>query len=166
MPLQLYKIASVEVGSAGAANIDFSSIPQGYADLKLVLSARDTYASTGPANIEWRFNNSTSSRTGIYLGGRTTASSGSVGEYLIWTNSTIQSTANAFGNTEIYIPNYTSSNFKSISTDAVQEDNIADAGKAFTASLWSNTSAINRVTLIPQVGNFMQYTTAILYGIL
>ena len=166
MALQLYKIATVEVGSAGASSIDFTSIPSGYTDLKLLLSTRDTYASTGPANIEWQLNGSTLSRSGKYLGGRTTVSSGDAGIYFIWTNSTTQAIAGAFGNTEIYIPNYTSANFKSISCDAVEEDNIADAGRAFTASLWSSTAAVNRITLIPQTGSFMQYTTATLYGIL
>lgn len=166
MALQLYKIASIEVGSAGAANIDFTSIPQGYTDLKLVLSARTTTTGTA-ANVAFSFNGSTASRTGIYLGGNgSSASSGSVAEFLIWTLPYNDATSNVFGNTEVYIPNYAGSTNKSFSTDGVSENNATDGRVAFTASLWSNTAAINRVTLTPQAGSLMQYSTATLYGIL
>ena len=166
MALQLYKIATVEVGSAGASSIDFTSIPQGYTDLKLVISARTTTTGTA-ANLAFSFNGSTASRTGIYLGGNgSSASSGSSTEFLIWTLPYNDATSNVFGNTEMYIPNYAGSTNKSISTDGVSENNATDGRVAFTASLWSNTAAINRVTLTPQAGSLMQYSTATLYGIL
>ena len=45
------KIQTVTVGSGGAASIDFTSIPQTYTDLKIVLSARTNRANaTDEAN--------------------------------------------------------------------------------------------------------------------
>ena len=35
----------------------------------------------------------------------------------------------------------------------------------FVAASWSNTAAINRITLTPASGNFVEYSTAYLYGI-
>jgi len=40
MPLTYQKIATVTVGAGGASNITFSSIPQTYTDIKVVVSAR------------------------------------------------------------------------------------------------------------------------------
>jgi len=162
------QIASVTVGSGGASTIDFSSIPATYTDLVIKLSARVTGTGTS-ANIGLKFNNIGTSFSGLYLGGNgSSAVSGSpVTELTIWTATYNDSTANTFGNAEIYIPNYASANYKSVSTDGVAENNATDGRDAFTATLWSNTAAINQITLTPQVGpgDFMQYSTATLYGI-
>jgi len=152
--------------NASAASVTFANIPQtGYTDLKIVVSARTTTTGTA-ANIAFSFNGSTTSRTNIYLGGNgSAASSGTSGELLIWALPYNDATANTFGNTELYIPNYTSSNYKSMSTDGVSENNATDGRVAFNASLWSNTAAINSITLTPQAGSLMQYSTFSLYGL-
>jgi hypothetical protein len=166
MPSTYTQIGStVTVGSGGAANISFTSIPATYTDLVIKLSARVTGTGTS-ANVAFSFNGSTASRSGIYVGGNgSSASSGSAGELLIWTFPYDDATSNTFGNTELYIPNYAGSAYKSISTDGVSENNATDGRVALTASLWSNTAAINQITLTPQSGSFMQYSTATLYGI-
>jgi hypothetical protein len=75
-------------------------------------------------------------------------------------------TSNTFNNAEWYFPNYTSSNNKSFSVDAVQETNGTGAYAQLWAGLWSDTSAITSITLdIIEAGNFAQYSTAYLYGI-
>ncbi len=75
-------------------------------------------------------------------------------------------TANTFSNVELYIPNYTSNNYKSISQDQVRENNSTTNTNSLMALLWSDTSAINQITLIPfSSGTFDQYSTAYLYGI-
>ena len=60
------KIASVEVGSGGAANIDFTSIPQTYTDLKLVYAIRTSYAGI-VEQLNFSFNASTSDFSGRYI---------------------------------------------------------------------------------------------------
>ncbi len=167
MALQLYKIATVEVGSAGASSIDFTSIPQGYTDLKLVISARVTFGGTY-YDTDVAFNGSTASMTRrfLYGDGSTVASSSASNSRFTWSSSP-SATANTFSNAEIYIPNYSGSTNKSVSSDTVVETNATTGNLlAFVAGLWSNTAAINQVTLTPTSGTFIQYTTATLYGIL
>lgn len=177
MALQLYKIATVEVGSAGASSIDFSSIPQGYTDLKLVLSARssNTDGYTGNATIRLNANSGANySFRHLYSNTATPGSgNGSAGtSVLIGGTVGASLTANAFNNAELYIPNYAGSNNKSFSVDTVSENNASTDFTyqlMFVAGLWSQTTAINQLTVYSgTVGstNFLQYTTATLYGIL
>ena len=158
-------ISSVTVGSGGASSIDFTSIPQTYTDLKLVMSARD-----GDANwSDWvyiKFNNNTSSYSYRLLQGTGTgvASYNGTSQYggdIVAANAT----ASTFGNYEIYIPNYAGSTNKSWSVDAVTEYNASTAIADLVAGLWSNTAAINQITLTARNANFVQYSTAYLYGI-
>lgn len=156
-------IQTITVGSGGAANIEFTSIPQTYTDLHLVISGRS--ADTIIA-CQVEFNGSTSSHSGRFLEG-----DGST-VYSYTTTSTIgafitksSDTASTFGSASIYIPNYTSSNHKSFSVDTTTENNATTAYPALFAKLWSNTSAITSILLKPQVANFAQYSSASLYGI-
>jgi hypothetical protein len=76
------------------------------------------------------------------------------------------STASTFSNAELYIPNYAGSNNKSSSVDGVSENNATASNMALTANLWSDTAAITSIKLTPAGGgNFVQYSTAYLYGI-
>lgn len=165
MPLQLYKIASVEVGSAGSSSIDFTSIPQGYTDLCLKLSGRGSRAAVFDY-YQIKFNTSTASFSGRYLyANGSTAASGTETNYA-GTVSSATATASTFGNTEIYIPNYAGSTNKSYSVDSVTENNATTSEMALYAGLWSNTSAINQVTIIAANGNLVANSTFTLYGIL
>jgi hypothetical protein len=74
-------------------------------------------------------------------------------------------TANTFGNTEIYIPNYTLANQKSVSSDAVNENNATTARAQLAAGLWTGTAAITTVQVVPGSGSFAQYSTFSLYGV-
>lgn len=163
----LKKIQTITVGSGGASSIEFTSIPQTYTDLKLVLSARST---TSDSTNPWKFatisfNGNTSNRTTRFLSGNgSTASSASDTTIYTWVAGH-NATASVFGNAEIYIPNYTSANNKSLSIDTVTENNATASYMNLQAGLWSNTAAITQVTITLDTGNFVQYTTATLYGI-
>lgn len=161
------KIATVTVGSGGASTIDFSSIPSTYTDLCIKVSGR-----INDTNSWWdyyiRFNGSTANYTDrvIYGNGASTNSITDTTTGIIVRTSTTANTTNTFGSSEIYVPNYTSSNYKSVSHDAVSENNGTTAFAGLTAGLWSNTSAINQVTLIAASSlTFAQYSSATLYGI-
>jgi hypothetical protein len=165
------KIASVTVGAGGAANIDFTSIPATYTDLVIKVSARtDGSVSNGWQSGALTFNGSTTGYSGILLAGRgdlsavsITSSSSSI-EFAFY-SSDASTTGNTFANNEIYISNYAGSNNKSISSDIAEENNAARALAGIAAGLWSNSAAINRVTLTSNNGSFVQYSTATLYGI-
>jgi len=154
-------IASSTVGSGGASSIDFTSIPSTFTDLCLKVSARD-----GDSNwvLNMKFNGSNGSSR--YLqGSGSSASSGTETDMRFIVDSA-GATASTFGSAEIYIPNYTSSNYKSVSIDSVSEANASTAYMRMVAALWSSASAINQITLTNVVsGNIPQYSTAYLYGV-
>ena len=166
MPTTYKLISKVTVGSGGAANIEFTSIPGTYTDLILKLSARCTTAGDVYEDVGIYFNGSTSSLSWRWLYQLTTtvgSTSGSTRYMGLVTAG--GATASTFGNTEFYIPNYTSGNNKSLSIDSVTENNGTTILNALSAGLWSNTAAITSITLNPETGNFVQYSTARLYGI-
>ena len=164
-------IASSTVGSGGAASIDFTSIPSTYTDLVIKLSIRTTRASI----IDYgamRFNSDSGSNySARYLQGFSGAASSSTNgnaTQLEIPNALNgdTSTANTFNNAEIYIPNYAGSNQKSVSFDAVTENNATDAITMLQAGKWSGTAAITSMTIYSANGfNFKQYSTAYLYGV-
>jgi hypothetical protein len=157
-------IASSTVGSGGAATIDFSSIPSTYTDLVLKISGRLNYASTA-VGIQFSFNGQAA---GTSITGKTLQGSGtSVASYSAWQPNIdgASATSSTFASVDIYIPNYTSSNNKSAASESAQEDNATTAYTESHAALWSNTAVINRITVTPNSGSFVQYSSAYLYGI-
>jgi hypothetical protein len=159
-------ISSVTVGSGGAADIDFTSIPSTYTDLLIKFSLRDNFAGVYD-NLVIRFNNITTnySERNLYSNGSTAASASTGTTVLRYINGNT-STSNTFGNGEMYIPNYAGSTNKSASIDTITENNGTEAWASLNALLWSNTSAITSVKLTPSSGTlFLQYSTATLYGI-
>ena len=168
MPLQLYKITSTELTSS-TSSVTFSNIPQGYVDLKIVMSARDSSASTRVI-ASLTFNGSAtgySSRALYGVNGSTTGTDVGASTYIDWSYTTADTaTASTFSNTETYIPNYSLSNNKSVSIDFSAETNSASSGILGIASgLWSNTAAITSITL-DGPANFLANSTFTLYGIL
>jgi hypothetical protein len=164
MPTYTLIMPAVVVGSGGAASIDFSSIPSTYTDLVLKLSLRQSSTSIGYATI--KFNGSSTGFTYRSLeGSGSTASSfnGSVGA--IGVIDPANYTASTFSSFDIYIPNYAGSTNKSYSADAVSENNATTAYADLIAGLWSNTAAINQITVQDLSGNLVQYSSAYLYGV-
>ena len=157
-------ISSNTVGSGGVASVTFSSIPATYTDLALKVNARCTSSSIGEV-IYLSFNSSTTTFSGIYLQGDGAAAASSTLARFGGSMSGANATASVFGNTDIYIPNYTSANYKSYSVDTVTENNAATAYATLIAGLWSTASAITQIDLTPAAGNFAQYSTFYLYGI-
>jgi hypothetical protein len=173
MALQLFKIATVTVGSAGASTIDFTSIPQGYTDLMLAYSVRVSRSGTTFTQLGIRINAASTnySTTTLSGNGSTVTSSSNTTGYFAYESSSMNSsnsTANTFSSGNLYIPNYTSSNYKSALVDFVTENNATASNVVLSAALWSNTSAVTSITLNEpnSNSNFDQYSTATLYGIL
>ena len=161
------KIATVTVGSGGVSSIDFLAIPQNYTDLILKLSGRADINETA-VSLQFNGNTSTSNYSYRTLKGSGSAASSSSETSLGFIATRIDPstyTANTFGNDEFYIPNYSSSNQKSISVDGLNENNASAADSMLTAGLWNQTSAITSIKLYVVAGNFVQYSTATLYGI-
>jgi hypothetical protein len=164
--------STVTVGAGGASSIDFSSIPNTYTDLTLKLSLKND-RDYNFDNCYLQFNADTGSNysSRLVYGWNSPGSSSSSAvaniEYIYAVGSKISgSVGNTFSNTEIYIPNYAGSNQKILSTDAVNEGNTAtDILVGFAAQRWTGTAAINAIKIYSISGNFVQYSTASLYGI-
>jgi len=166
-------ISTITVGSGGAASITFTSIPQTYTDLKVVLSARSTAGAAVAYTISMKMNNLTSS---IYsqraLEGNGSAASsfsqsGINTAVRVGIANGTGATTNAFSSTEIYIPNYAGSTNKSISIDTVAETNATTTYANLIAYLVSSTAAITDLTFTTEATatSFAQYSSASLYGI-
>jgi len=164
-------ITSVTVGSGGAASVTLpatGTIPQTYTDLKIVASARSSF-SNPTVSFKVTVSGATSYSTKYLQGDGSSAASGSnaygtsvfyAGEFPAG-----QTTASTFGNTEIYIPNYTSTTNKSASIDSVTENNGTTAYATLIAALINTSSAITTITITPSSGDFASGSTFYLYGI-
>lgn len=160
-------LEKVVVPAAGASSVTFANIPQtGYTDLVVKFSVRSTTNVAGSGYFFFvRPNGSTTNQTyrALYTNG-SSASSFS-GTTLFADMNPSDYTASTFGNGEIYIPNYTSVNNKSMSTDVVTENNATNVTSGMYAGLWSNTSAITSLDFVPGGGNFAANSTFYLYGV-
>jgi len=167
MPNTFTLIASSTVGSGGASNITFSSIPATFTDLCVKLSGRSSRSGASGDSILISFNGSNSGSDRLLNGNGTSASSAvDASQMYAGVLPAATATASTFGNTEIYIPNYTVSAFKSFSVDSTMENNDTFSSMQLLAGLWSSTATINAVKLeIGSLNNFDQYSTAYLYGV-
>jgi len=160
------KIASVAVGSS-VPSVTFSSIPQTYTDLVVKVSARSD-SGAAFAGLVIAPNGLSTNYTLRWLGdaggGAVSYTQAAFGYNHLFYMPGSGATASTFGNGEIYIPNYTSSNYKSLSADGANENNASTIYQGISAGLWSSTAAITSLTFTAG-GNFVQYSTFTLYGI-
>jgi hypothetical protein len=173
------KIQTVTVGSGGTSSIDFTSIPSTYTDLCLKLSLRGNAASGGGGqfhnqSVTVKVNSSSTNYSvkslfALYDSGgyQTLFGTGTSIDFTINNNG---GTSNTFASSELYFTNYASSSNKSILIDSVEENNISTSNLyswwlQILGALWSDTSAITSISITPNAGSFVQYSTATLYGI-
>lgn len=161
-------IEEITVGAGGAASIEFTGIPQDGVDLVLKLAMR-TNRAANTDSVKIQINNNTGS---IYTHLRLQGNGSSVltGSYTGTESYVIvngnNDTANTFGNADFLISNYTSSNDKSATSDAVNENNATLAYQDLKAHLFADTNPVSSVQLAPSGGTlFLQYSTASLYMI-
>ena len=161
MTMQL--IQHIELGSA-QANLTLSSIPQTYTDLYVLFSGRVSVTDGG---LRIRVNGSTANlSTRLLYGNGSSATSASETTY-VGTVSDSNNTANTFGNGSLYFPNYAGSTTKSFSGEVVHENNGTSAVQWITAGLYNSSTAISSLELFNAgSGNFVQYSSITLYGIL
>lgn len=153
--------------TSSVASVTLNNIPQtGYTDLVIRVSAR-TVRATEEDGLYMVINglNSTGFRD-IEGNGTTTSSVGTASYGNNWVTRVNggTSTANTFGNAEIYISNYSSNSFKSISIDGVTENNATLSYMNLVSSLWSYTAGITTLSFACNA-NFTAGCTFSLYGI-
>jgi hypothetical protein len=150
------------------ASIEFISIDSSYTDIQLVYSARCSDTSNNWNVTYVKFNTDTTSSnypTRWIYAYSTTTGSGTANQWAGYLPNG-NKTADTFGNTSIYIPNYAGSNYKSYSVDSVTESNSSTlVPSQLTAGLWQSTAAINKITLTTDTGSFVANSSFYLYGI-
>lgn len=161
-------IATITVGSGGANSIEFTSIPQTYTDLNIKMSPR----ATGSAlnwNYKITFNGASSGYSSKIMfgdGSTVTAFAGAASYFDGIYMSGANATANSFGTADLYLPNYTGSNNKSIFTESGATSNNSNALGSLQAGLFSSSSAITSIKIQAEpTSDLAQYSTATLYGI-
>lgn len=157
-----FELIASYTASSAVASISFTGIPNTFTDLSILISGRDGSAS---GTFEMRPNNATANRTSKELYG-TGSSAGSQSQSSFFIDMEPNNfTASTFGSAQIYIPNYASSNYKSMSTESVSENNSSTSYMRMTAWLWSDTTAISSLYFYPSSGNIAQYSTIYVYGV-
>jgi hypothetical protein len=162
------KLIETKTLGTAAASIEFTSIPQTFTDLVVLLSVRTNRASATEDGF-LRFNGATTNYSGRFLFGNgssvsSVTSSTSQIENLVMPAAT--STSNTFSNGLIYIPNYTAATAKSVSIDTVTENNATAAFHLIIDGLWNDTSAITSLAITAnQTGSMIIGSTISLYGI-
>lgn len=163
-------ISTTTVGAGGISQINITSIPATFTDILVLASVRSDYATT-TAPFNMRLNNTVAAQYNSrqLYGNGSSATSGSYSNRYAMENDIYipgsSSTTNTFANVAIYIPNYAGSAYKTVSWDAVGEGNITGAYQGILAGIWNNTAAITEVNFVG-AGNFVQYSTVSIYGIL
>lgn len=164
-------IATVTVGSGGAANVEFTSIPSTYTHLQIRCIHRSTATSAGAFYaIKYQMNNDTGSNyTYHYIVGTGSAANAYAGTSQtdgwagVCTSDGI--TASVYSAGVIDILDYANTN-KYKTMRVLNGTDANGTGEAFfMSSLWMSTSAITSIKLYPNAGNWKQYSHFALYGI-
>lgn len=168
-PTSYESIQTVTVGSGGAADITFSSIPGTYKHLQIRVNARCAGAYTGSTAVRATFNSDTTLTNywTHYLRGNGTAAAATDNNgpnytFLIGTNN---NTANAFSGAIVDILDYSNTN-KNTVTRALSGGDWNGSGEIYFSSVsWNNTAAVNNIVITAYDGNMMEYSSFALYGI-
>jgi hypothetical protein len=164
------KLIETRTLGTAQASIEFTSIPQTFTDLVITISARSNRPSAVDDAVSVKLNGTTTNFTNKILqgtGSEVGAGATFFGQgFFLATCTGASATANTFGNSTVYIPNYTAAINKSISTDTTTENNNTFSTITLIAGLWSNTAPVISILFDNfSVTNFVAGTTISLYGI-
>ena len=165
---------SGELGAA-AASFDITSISAQYTHLLGILTARGTAA--GPdLQVQVRLNNDSGSNyntmcqaaiaSGAHMTSAGVAQTGwTVLQLAFFPGS--NAPASVFGATALLLLNYVGAHWKSLLTfwGYQRSTTTSDIGSGTGYGNWQSTSAVNRVTILPQSGNFDVGSRFTLYGL-
>ena len=163
-----YQLIEAKTLSSSTSSVTFSSIPQTYTDLKMLVSARTDRSGQDNDALYISINSNTSNLTSKLLegiGSGTPNSYTASGTIKVFPIVGSTATANTFGNGEIYFSNYTISQYKSFIGDGVNENNATQAIAGLSANLWSDNAGITSLTFTAIGTNFISDSTFYLYGI-
>ena len=159
----MFPLGVVSVGSGGAANIEFTSIPATYTHLQVrVLHANSTAGNGFDVQLN---NDSTSGRYTIHAmladgSGISTATNGSTSFGRLYSSNT------TFGPAIIDIVNYANTNKTKTVRALCGWDSQSAGVLSLSHFLYTQTTAVSSIKCFPSGGaNWSQYTHFALYGI-
>jgi hypothetical protein len=152
-------IATQTLGSA-APSVIFNSIPQGYTDLFLVMSAKISSGVATNDRIQFNGDAGTNYSTTVLYG-----TGSSAGSYRLSNNSSIlidDVTSTNFNVNEINIQGYSNTTtYKTV----VLRSSPSDSSVQANVGLWRSTAAITSLTILAGASTFVVGSTFTLYGI-
>jgi len=162
----MFPLGMVSVGSAGAADVTFSSIPSTYTHLQVRFM---NFGQSSTAQY-FRLNGDTGSNYARHLlvgSGSAAAAYAGSSQTSLWPISGINTSSfPAVGIIDIL--DYKNTNkYKTTRTLGGIDNNggSGNNGVEFSSGLWMNTNAVTSITFFPLSGNFTQYSQFALYGI-
>jgi hypothetical protein len=162
MAVSAYEVISTQTLGTAASSVTFSSIPQTYTDLVLVVN----HSTTGSnPSIVARFNSDTASnysRTRIAGDGSVTNSGRGSSETTLGLSTYVGSSSTAIGTMICNILNYANSTtYKT----CITRNNAASHGTEASVTLWRSTSAITTFLVSVDSSSFATGSTFTLYGV-
>jgi hypothetical protein len=166
-------IATVTVGSGGAASIEFTSIPSTYQHLQIRMIGKSTTTTGEYHGVRLQMNGATGSvyswhvlyGTGSSVGAGGAATRTSI-EEMHWVHDSAASRANMFAPVIVDILDYANtSKFKTMRSFAGCDFNGGAGPVGIYSGLYQATTAVSSLKFFPASGNFAQHTTAALYGV-
>jgi hypothetical protein len=163
----MFPLQVVTVGAAGATSITFSNIPGTYTHLQL-----RSFGGVDTVNrdIYMRFNNDTASNYSAHLlygtGSSAAAYSPPTTDSIYWSVGNNYGAANSFGAAVADILDYANTNkYKTVRSLYGYDNNNTTGQLNFASGNWRSTSAITSITIFPQSGNIIQYSSFALYAV-
>ena len=166
-PYNYESIATVTVGSGGAANVEFTSIPATYTHLQIRGIARGSFS-----DLTMRFNSDTGNNysshrlygTGSSVGTDGESSVGAYGTFILYAGR-LSSAASVFCANIIDIFDYANTNKYTTSRSLYGFDDNSSGNIFLASGNWRNTNAITTIRLTPYSGTISEYSQFALYGI-
>jgi hypothetical protein len=175
VPPSYESIATVTVGSGGAADVTFTSIPSTFTHLQIRGISKSTVTNAGNTYdyLIVQFNSDTGSnysQHGLVGSGSSASAFGNATQTSTIAGFMVRAdaaAANMFSASVTDILDYKStSKYKTIRTLTGNDVNGTPGAVGFVSGLWQNTAAITSIVLKNGVGyNFAQYSQFALYGI-
>ena len=169
-PFDFESIATVTVGSGGAANVEFTSIGTDWTHLQIRLMVRSTTGGSNQDELRLQINSDTGSnyaRHNLFANGSSVTASGNATQTFIYCGGAVRDgvTSGIYSVGVIDILDYRNTN-KYKTLRSLNGDDQNGAGSLnFSSGLWMNTNAITSIKLYPEANNFKQYSHFALYGI-
>lgn len=169
LPIQI----ADSTASTSVASFDFTSLPSQFAHLMIVLLLREDDA-IGATSALFRLNNDSATNYNCsYVGGNNNlagANQGTLGVTSLSSAMSVGSTGSAdkFAATVLWIPAYnltTAQKFVLGVTGVDVSDTQAATYTRAVSGTWKSTASINRVTILPNSGNFVAGSRCTIYGL-